>query len=252
MKELELKIERFEYPSNDNAEAFVLKDIQLSAKQGELIGIVGQSGCGKSTMLKILATDIITEQASISLLCQSGERLNFSGGNQKHLLEYKSQVSIVSQESHVFSSSVQFNISLSYHEQPEIKEFWEQVEKEIPYVKKWGLKLNDQIVPKELSLGQKQLLSALRSCYLTKPIVLFDEISSGLDSELEEALRKLVLWIQKNSLTFIVAHRIETIIHANQILVLRGGEVVGQGCHKEMLASSAPYQEFISQLGSEQ
>src|SRR5690606_32835688 len=98
------------------------------------------------------------------------------------------------------------------------------------------------------SLGQKQLLSALRSCFLKKPIVLFDEISSGLDSELEKALRKVVLMIQENSLTFIVAHRLETIIEADKIIVLENGRLIDSGIHSDLMQRSHVYQEFISEL----
>ena len=77
------------------------------------------------------------------------------------------------------------------------------VKEQIPYLDRWGVEAEETLKPKELSLGQKQLICALRSCYLAKPIVLFDEISSGLDSDLEDALKKLVLLIQKNSLTII-------------------------------------------------
>ncbi len=114
----------------------------------------------------------------------------------------------------------------------------------------WSIEPHDQINPKELSLGQKQLISALRSCFLAKPIVLFDEISSGMDSELEEALRKLVLLVQRSSLTFIVAHRIETIIHANKIIVMNEGKIESIGEHNSLLSSSSIYQEFIKNLNN--
>src|SRR5690606_37156896 len=126
--------------------------------------------------------------------------------------------------------------------------FWEDIKVKIPYIKRWELTAETVINPKELSLGQKQLLSALRSCYLNKPIVLFDEVSSGLDSDLEYALRQVVLLIQKQSLTIIVAHRIETIIDANQILVMQKGRLLETGNHAELMQKSAVYQEFISQL----
>lgn len=254
LEKLEFSISKFQYPSKKNGKDpgkdFSLENIFINAAAGQLIGIVGQSGCGKSTLLKLLATTIISDSAKINIYCKDKKILHFSGLNQQDLLAYKSQVSIVSQDSHVFSASIQFNISLSYQDQPHFHNFWEKVKKEIPYVQHWGVEAISIVNPKELSLGQKQLLSALRSCYLTKPIVLFDEISSGLDSELEEALRKLVLWIQQYSLTFIVAHRIETIIHADQIFVLSNGKVVDQGRHKELMSSSASYQEFIAQLSS--
>lgn len=248
LKLMKIDIPYFEYPRKKDDGVFNIKDIHIEGRPGELIGIVGQSGCGKSTLLKILSTDIIADNTKIELQCKSGKVLNFTGDNQEELLEYKGQVSIVSQDSHVFSSTLEFNISLSYNKDSQFEAFWENVKNEIPYVKSWGVEGESKINPKELSLGQKQLLSALRSCYLAKPIVLFDEISSGLDSELEEALRKLVLLIQKQSLTFIVAHRIETILHADQILVMKKGRIVDRGKHKELLNNSAPYQEFITQL----
>ena len=76
----------------------------------------------------------------------------------------------------------------------------------------------------------------------------FDEISSALDSDLEEALRKIVMIIQRQSLTFIVAHRIETVVHSDLILVMKDGEIVDRGVHSELALNSAYYQEFISQL----
>lgn len=248
LSKMRVHVEYFEYPSKDGSEPFTLSDVELEAKSGELIGIVGQSGCGKSTLLKILATDIISKTAKIDLETTDGKVLSFSGNNISQLMEYKSQVSIVSQDSHVFSNSLRFNITLSEELSSDFDIFWEQVTEKIPYLKKWAIASEDFINPKDLSLGQKQLLSALRSCFLVKPIVLFDEISSSLDSELEEALRKLVLLIQENSLTFIVAHRIETIIEADQILVMKNGKLVSRGVHSELLASSVPYQEFITQL----
>jgi ATP-binding cassette subfamily B multidrug efflux pump len=247
LESLVVKVKEFSYPVKEGNKPFSLKDIFVEALPGQLIGIVGQSGCGKSTLLKLLSTDIISESAEIQLKSQSGV-LNFSGSNIESLLEYKSQVSIVSQDSHVFSSDLQFNITMKKGDSQEFHEFWDRVSLQIPYIKTWGILPNDPINPKTLSLGQKQLISALRSCFLTKPIVLFDEISSGLDSDLEEALRKLVLLIQENSLTFIVAHRIETITNAQQILVMDQGTIVDRGTHTDLLKSSAPYQEFIGQL----
>ena len=97
---------------------------------------------------------------------------------------------------------------------------------ELPYLESWGVKLDDVVDIEQISAGQKQLISALRACYLHKSLVFFDEISSALDSDLEEALRKIVMIIQRQSLTFIVAHRIETVVHSDLILVMKDGEIV--------------------------
>ena len=109
-------------------------------------------------------------------------------------------------------------------------------------LKKWNQS------PKSLSLGQNQLICAIRSCYLKKTIVLFDEISSGLDSHLESALREVILLIQGQSLTFIVAHRLETIMEADKILVLEEGKLVSSGKHFDLLKDSSGYQEFIEEM----
>lgn len=250
LKTLELKVEHFEYDKKDQDNDFSLDDIHIKGKAGQLIGIVGQSGCGKSTILKMLATDIVSDEVKIDYLAQSGEEIHFSGAELEKLFQYKSQVGIVSQDSHVFSSSLRFNIAMSDAESEKFYEFWTMVKEQIAYLKKWDLDPEQDLKPKELSLGQKQLTCALRSCYLAKPIVLFDEISSGLDSELEDALKQLVLLIQKNSLTIIVAHRIETILNADEIIVMSHGKIVGKDSHENLMKNSVPYQEFIAQLNN--
>lgn len=248
LEKLELKIDHFSYPKSEKANLFEMKNINVQGRTGELIGIVGQSGCGKSTLLKMLSTDIVDKGVNIDLDCKTGKKISFSSDKLENLFEYKNQVSIVSQESHVFSADLEFNITLDYEHDERFNTFWTEVCSSIDYIKSWGISPKDTIHPKQLSLGQKQLISALRSCYLSKPIVLFDEISSGLDSDLEDALRKLVLIIQKKSLTIIVAHRIETIINADKILVMDNGAVVAEGKHTDLLKESEVYSDFISQV----
>lgn len=248
---LRVEVGYFSYPRDKDDEgqaAFALRDIVFEAGAGELAGIVGMSGSGKSTLLKILSTDILCPDSTVTIERRSHRSIAFSGDDLKGISRYKRQVSIVSQDSHVFSESLRFNISFGQKSPEDFDLFWERVKEKIPYLSRWGVKPGDMINPKELSMGQKQLISALRSCFLRKPIVLFDEISSGLDSELEEALRKLVLLIQQNSLTIIVAHRVETILKADQILVMKDGRLDGKGRHEELLKTNATYQDFIDQV----
>lgn len=248
LKKFSCRIDDFSYKSGSSEKDFRLTDISFDAYPGQLVGIIGQSGSGKSTVLKILATNILENASQIIFETLENEKLEVRPDDIYSILQYRKMVSIVSQDSHIFSSSLAFNVSLQGEIHQDLIDFWDKVKNEIVYVKNWNIDLETIIKPKELSLGQKQLICALRSCFLTKPIVLFDEISSGLDSELEEALQKLVLMIQKKSLTFIVAHRIETILKADKILVMSEGKLVGQGRHTELLQNSAPYQDFITQL----
>ena len=255
----DVRVPSFTYPKRTqvNAEGiqesrdfFSLQDIYFEGRPGELIGIVGLSGSGKSTLLNILAGNLIATESIVDLT------MNNVGGDYhlsiRDLDEYRREVSSVSQESHIFSESLIFNITLRRELAPcEVEHFleeWKRLEEHIPYLKTMGLSAYKKINPSRLSLGQKQLLAGVRACYLKKNIVFFDEISSALDSELEYALRKCILLIQEFSLTIIVAHRVETIIGADQILVMEKGRVVDSGNHQELIKKSKVYQEFIEEL----
>lgn len=259
LKKMTVNIPHFTYPARpmkneleqfETRDVFSLEDIQFEGVPGELIGIVGLSGCGKSTLLNILAGNVLASEAEVVLNVEGK-----TGNLQLNLLDldlYRQEVSIVSQESHIFSETLIFNITLkSNHSASEILDFedsWKKLEASIPYLKTMELKPLEKIQPTKLSLGQKQLLAGVRACYLKKNVVFFDEISSALDSELEFALRKCILIIQEFSLTIIVAHRVETIIAADKILVMEKGRVIQSGSHKELLESSLVYQDFIQEL----
>lgn len=245
---LYVRVDEFHYPKrDDSSESFKLENIEFEASKGELIGIVGLSGSGKSTLLKILSCELVAKEGEINVNGLNKE-LNFDFSNLESMESYREQISLVSQESHVFTESLQFNITMSSKPSGTFNEFWKRILQEIPYLQAWGVHPDTEISPKELSMGQKQLVSALRACYLRKSIVLFDEISSGLDSELELALRKLLLLVQEHALTIIVAHRLETIINSHQIIVMDQGLLTHKGNHQDLLKNSDVYQEFISHL----
>ncbi|WP_127714394.1 ABC transporter ATP-binding protein [Halobacteriovorax sp. HLS] len=249
VKNMSVSVDSFAYPKRSEDEiAFSLNNINFFASRGDVVGIVGISGCGKSTLLKILSGNIIAPNSNIELVGE-GETVNFPGAGFEDVIRYRELVGIVSQESHIFSESVAFNICLCEKIPQSFIEFWQWVEEQIPYlVNVWGINYESVLDQKTISLGQKQLLSAIRSCYLKKPVVLFDEVSSGLDSELELALRKVVELIQKQSLTFVVAHRLETVIGANQIIVMDNGSVVDKGSHSELLQRCTIYGQFLQEL----
>lgn len=247
-KSLEIKIDKFSYQSSKEGEReFALSNIHLEGERGELVGIVGASGSGKSTLLKILSCDLLPEKGMGRIKTTTGS-LDFSFYNIRELQNYREQISLVSQDSHIFTASLRFNISLDldHGSTKKMEKFWNDTKIKIPYIQRWGLNLEDMINPSQLSVGQKQLICALRACYLRRPVVLFDEISSGLDSSLELALRELVLLVQRHALTIIVAHRLETLIHAQKIVVMDKGKCHALGTHQELLGSSGIYRDFLS------
>jgi ABC-type multidrug transport system fused ATPase/permease subunit len=228
--------------------AFRLQNIQFRASKGELIGLVGMSGSGKSTLLNIIAGNIVPDDCELKVSFHDESSLCFPGNGAEDSFLYRQQVGIVSQESHIFSESVLFNVTLQNSKPDDFDSFWGWLTEQLPYLKKWEMTPDTVLDQKTLSVGQKQLLAAIRSCYLKKSIVLFDEIASGLDSELELSLRRIILFVQKQALTFIVAHRLETVIGATRIIVLSDGKMVGAGDHQQLMNSSDVYQEFIAEM----
>lgn len=237
-----LKIDDFKFQLNhfQYEQGFSLKDISFELKRGQILGILGESGCGKSTLLKLLSGQYHTFDGSMLL-----DQKTVHPDQDIELRKFSSYVSLVSQDSHVFTTSLQENITLG--EDLGFDEFWNRAQKSIPYLARWGVGPKEIITSKELSLGQKQLLSGLRALFLKKPIILMDEISSGLDSELESALRDLVNFFQSFSMTIIVTHRLETILRSDLLLLLENGSAVASGTHSQ-LKSDPRYDIFMRHL----
>ncbi|MFI5390167.1 MAG: ATP-binding cassette domain-containing protein [Bacteriovoracales bacterium] len=250
LSSLKVDIDEFYYSRDKDRKQFSLMDIHFEANKGEVIGIVGFSGSGKSTLLNIISANLIPQKGKLSVFISDKEEYVSFPGDITQINKYREQVGIVSQESHIFSESLFFNITLQREMPKDFPAFWEWVKENIHYLKKWNLEPEDEINSSILSPGQKQLLSSIRACYLKKTIVLLDEISSALDSDLELALREIILLIQRQSLVMIVAHRIETVINADKILVIDNGRLVGLGNHDHLMKTFPPYKKFIEELSS--
>ena len=243
LREIVLKIDSFSYQHRADQTPFELKDIKLELQMGQIIGIVGESGCGKSTLLKLLSAQYGAFEGSADL----NHALHFNLNDEAQLLKLTPYMSLISQDSHVFSENLGFNISLGKNEG--LEEFWDYAGKQIPYLLRWNLKLEDVIDPKAISMGQKQLISGLRALYLNKKVIMMDEISSGLDPELEKAYRDLLHLLRQRSMTIIVTHRLETILEADQVLLMDAGRVIAHGKHQE-LNQIPQYRSFIDHLHS--
>lgn len=226
----------FEYEQS----GFKLHDIKFELNRGEILGILGESGCGKSTLLKLLSGQYHSFKGTITI-----DDKVIHAENEKDLRQFSSYVSLISQDSHVFTESLKFNITLGADSG--FEDFWVLACNSIPYLNRWDLKPQDIIAPKALSMGQKQLISGLRALFLKKPIILMDEISSGLDSELEAALRDLIKFFQSRSMTIIVTHRLETILKSQKLILLEQGRIEASGSHQN-LRSFPKYQEFLKHL----
>jgi len=235
VEKMHFSLSRFQYD-----QGFSLEDISFDLKRGQILGILGESGCGKSTLLKLLSGQYHTFAGMIDI-----DGMIITPSLDKDLRNFSSYVSLISQDSHVFTETLKFNITLGYNFG--FAEFWELAKNNIPYLVRWGLMPDETIDPKQFSMGQKQLLSGLRALFLKKPIILMDEISSGLDSELESALRDLIQFFQSRSITIIVTHRLETILKSDSLLLLDQGHLLAKGTHAE-LQNHPKFREFLSHL----
>lgn len=235
VKKMIFDLELFQYD-----QGFKLEQIKFELNRGEVLGILGESGCGKSTLLKLLSGQYHTFKGTITI----DDRV-INSNDEKDLRSFSSYVSLISQDSHVFTDTMKFNITLGTDQG--FEEFWALATGSIPYLNRWGLGPQDKILPKSLSMGQKQLLSGLRALFLKKPIILMDEISSGLDSELEAALRDLIAFFQSRSMTIIVTHRLETILNSHKLILLEQGHLMAEGPH-QMMREIPKYQEFLKHL----
>jgi ABC-type multidrug transport system fused ATPase/permease subunit len=239
-RELEAHCLRFELAEFAYDEGFGLKQVNFELKRGEVLGILGESGSGKSTLLKLLSGQFRAFDGCITL-----DELTVEPSSTDELSRFSSYVSLVAQDSHVFTETLEFNIGLG--QQQGFAAFWEIACRSIPYLIRWGVKPQDRIDPKALSMGQKQLISGLRSLFLKKPVILMDEISSGLDSELEAALKDLIHFFHSQSMTIIVTHRLETILNSDKLILMDQGRVLASGTHAE-LVSDPKYQQFLAAL----
>lgn len=234
-RKMNFHLDNFQYD-----QGFKLQDIDFELNRGEVLGILGESGCGKSTLLKLLCGQYHTFDGKISV-----DDKVIHAENDKELRHFSSYVSLISQDSHVFSETLKFNITLGTDSG--FEDFWKVAINSIPYLSRWGLGPQDKIIPKSLSMGQKQLISGLRALFLKKPIILMDEISSGLDSELESALRDLITFFQSRSMTIIVTHRLETILNSHKLILLEKGNLTAAGSH-QMMRENPKFQEFLKHL----
>ena len=230
-KNIEYKNVSFKYEST-----FVLKNINLKIEKGKIIALVGESGGGKSTM-----ADLLPRFYDVS----EGELL-VDGKNIVDLKinETRALMGIVSQESILFNDSIFNNIAFGKDNISEndvieaakvanAHEFILQTEN--------GYQTNIGDRGMKLSGGQRQRLSIARAVLANPPVLILDEATSSLDTESEKLVQKALFNIMKDRTTVVIAHRLSTIQHADEIIVLKKGEIVERGNHKQLVELNGVY-----------
>jgi len=227
---------------NDN---WVLKDLNFDIESGKMLALVGQTGSGKSSIIRILNRFYEINKGSITL----------DGIPIKDLLlsSLRKNIALVQQEVFLFSDSLFNNITL----------YDDTIQKEdiINAAKQIGVhdfikslpNSYDYIVGERgvtLSSGQRQLIAFLR-VYLRNPkILILDEATASIDTETEELIQKALAKLSQNRTTIIIAHRLSTIIQSDKIILLKNGAVLEQGSHDELIDKNGSYSEMYKNQSS--
>lgn len=243
---VEFKNVYFSY--NSGSGDAVLKNITFVANPGETIGIIGGTGSGKSTLVNLLPRfyDVVSGKILI-------DDVNIKDYNLEYL---RSKVSIALQKPFLFSNTIRYNISYGNPNATE-EEMIQYLKAACAYdfvmEKEKGLEYHLEQRGVNLSGGQKQRLSLARALIHNPKILILDDTLSAVDMKTDREIRENLKPILKDKTTFIIASKIASILHADKILVLDDGEIVGIGTHEELLAQNEVYQEiYHSQIEKEE
>ena len=238
----------FRYSKNSEA---VIEHVSFTAQAGDTVAFIGSTGSGKSTLVNLIPRFYdVTE----------GEILVDGVNVQDYQLEdLHNKVGYIPQKAVLFSGDIESNLDLGQSKESPLDEqkMWDALDlaQAKPFVqeKEKGLKSEVAQSGTNFSGGQRQRLAIARALARKPEILIFDDSFSALDYKTDRILRKELAERTQDMTKLIVAQRISTIMDADQILVLDAGKVVGQGTHRELLASNEVYQEIAySQLSKEE
>ena len=235
----------FKYPG---AEEDVLHDIDFVAEPGKTTAIIGSTGCGKSTLVNLIPRLYDVSEGSITLDGQDIRKIRMS--------DLREEIGFVPQKGVLFSGTIASNLRFGRDDatDEEIR-LAAEIAQASEFIDAKDDKYDSAIAQggSNVSGGQKQRLSIARAIAKNPKIFIFDDSFSALDLKTDAALRKALSDNVKDCTVIIVAQRISTILHADQILVLDDGRIVGKGTHGELMKSCEVYQQIAkSQLSAKE
>lgn len=235
----------FAYPG---AEEETLSDINFTAQKGETVAFIGSTGSGKSTLVNLIPRFFDVTSGKILV---DGVDIREMG-----LHDLRERIGYVPQKGILFSGTIDSNIRYGKEDatKEEVNRAAEIAQaQEFIGQKEKGMESEIAQGGTNVSGGQKQRLSIARAIAKNPEIYIFDDSFSALDYKTDVVLRRALKKETKDATTLIVAQRISTILHADKILVLDEGKIVGEGTHKELLKTCEVYQQIaMSQLSKEE
>lgn len=226
---------RFGYDEND-----VIKDLSFTANKGEKVAIVGHTGAGKSTIIKLLMRFYDIKSGDIKI---DGVNINEYDKNS-----LRSMVGMVLQDTWLFSDTIMENIrygNLKATDEEVIEAskiaYSDHFIKQLP--EGYNTVLNEDT--DNISIGQKQLLTIARTVLANKKILILDEATSSVDTRTEKLIQEAMDKLMENKTSFIIAHRLSTIKNADKILVMDDGKIIEEGKHSELIQISNGYYKSL-------
>lgn len=233
-----IKFENVNYKYDDSNE-YVLKNVNLDVKAGEIVAFVGKSGSGKTTLVNLLARFFNTDEGSVTV----------NGVNIKNipLGIYRNKFAIVPQETFLFGGTIKENISFGKEVSDEeiitaakMANAYNFIQEDLP--NKFETEVGERGAL--LSGGQKQRIAIARALIKNPEIMILDEATSALDSESEKLVQDALDSLMEGRTTFVIAHRLSTIVRADKIVVMDNGEIKEMGTHSELIAMNGIYKNL--------
>ena len=236
-----IKFENVNFAYNDDRP--ILRNINFEVNAGEMLAVVGLTGAGKSTLVSLIPRFYETSGGVV--------RIDGVDVREMQLKSLREAISVVTQEPILFSASVGENIKYGKLNatQTEIIEAAKAAQAH-EFIEKmsegYETELGDS--GSQLSGGERQRVSIARALLKNAPILILDEPTSALDSRSESKIFSALRSLMKNRTTIVIAHRLSTIRDADKIIVIDGGEIVGQGNHEQLLRENELYRELYERL----
>ena len=224
----------------NNSNRSALKDINLIVPRGKIIALVGSSGAGKSTLVDLLPRFHDVEQGEILI-----DNVNIKNLRLKDL---RSLMGIVTQEPVLFNDTIFNNIAFGL--EGVSREAAEQAARvahahEFILETEQGYDTNIGDRGVKLSGGQRQRLTIARAVLANPPILILDEATSALDSESERLVQDALEVLMKNRTSIVIAHRLSTVQHADEIVVMKDGKIIERGTHEELMGKEGEYGKLV-------
>jgi subfamily B ATP-binding cassette protein MsbA len=218
----------------------ILQNINLKVEKGKTLALVGSSGAGKSTL-----ADLVPRFHDIS-----GGEILIDGISIKDysIKSLRSLMGIVTQEPILFNDTIESNITLGADTSDHQKvEDAAKVANAYNYIttKENGFNTTVGDRGSKLSGGERQRLTIARAVYKNPPILILDEATSSLDTESERLVQDAINHLMQDRTSIVIAHRLSTVKHADEIIVLQKGEIVERGTHNELIAKQGYYKKLV-------